>query len=242
MKGNLLFGQILKSAAITVRDNLQIFSCFAAIFALVNYIFARIETNYPTVIWGHLLAAYIFYYSFVRVYFWKKPIFETDNFLRSAGKMLIIVLLAFTAVMFLRISFGILKLFAKSLAVFPDIYNFLFDSYLFLHDWRYTSIFMFLFLFGIMMFTFFIPCFAWISTVIGREQSIVFSVIETKKYYAKIFTLYLVIFGVFPLFLTVVLIGLHLPLIITCFISACFSILQIVIYLKMYEYLFLQKQ
>lgn len=241
MKNDLLLWPLLKSAALSIRNNLQIFSYFALIFALINYVFARIEMSYPDVIWGHLIAAYVFYYFFIRVYFWKKPIFETDNFFRSAGKMLIIILLAFTSVIILKIGFEVLKLFAKSLAVFPDLYGFLADSYAFLREWRYTNIFLFIFLFAVLMFTIFIPGFAWISTIIGKEQSIIFSIAETKEYHGKIFTLYFMLFGILPLFLTGLLIGLHMPLILMCIISAFFSILQIVVYLKMYEILFLNK-
>lgn len=238
MKSSLSFRQVWADTICAIRDNLQVFAYFTLLLSIGNYIFLRLESIVPAIAVFHLAAIYVFYYIFVRVYFKQKPIFEKDNFLHSAGKMLIIITLAFAAVMFLRLGFDLLKMFAKSLAVFPDVYGFLADTYAFLKVWKYTNIFLVLILFAILMFTMFIPFFAWISTVIGREQSIVFSVLETKEHYAKLFTMYVTIFGILPFYLASILITSGIPLIIISFISGVFSIFQVVFYIQTYLKLF----
>lgn len=238
MKNNLLLWRALVDTGLSIRNNLQLFSYFALLLAVGNYVFLRLESIFSGAIFLHLAAIYVFYYLFIRVYFRKKPIFETDNFLRSIARMLIIIILAFASVMLLRIGFDILKLFAKSLSVFPDVYNFLAGIYAFLKSWPYTNVFLMILIFGILMFTIFIPFFAWISTIIGIEQSIIFSVIETKESYAKLFLIYVTFFGLIPFIFMGFLMSMKTPLIITSIISGIYSIFQIVLYLRIYLILF----
>ena len=237
-RSTLQIKQILFETISSMRENLQIFAYFALIFAIGNYIFIKLENINKSLFWPHLLMIYAFYYAFIRVYFNQKPIFEKNNFIHTAAKMIVIVLLAFASVMFLRLGFELMKFFAKSLIIFPDIYNFLADIYVFLKTWPYTNVFLLMFLFAVLLFTMFIPFFAWISAVIGKEQSIIFSVLETKAYYVKLFAIYFVLYAVMPIILTGIMINLGFPLILMCIISAIFSIFQLVFYLKIYLSLF----
>lgn len=238
MKSSLSLRRVFSCAVDSIRENAQIYSCLMLIFALGNYIFLRLEKDNPLVFLLHIIGIYVFYYAFVRIHFKKRPIFEMYNFFHSAGKALIILLLSFASVMFLRIGFELLKLFAKSFAVFPEIYGFLSDTYYAVKDWQYTGILLYMFLFAILMFVFFIPFFAWISSVTDKEQSIIFSVLETKDSYTKLFFMYFMLYGILPIILTGIMIAYKVPLIFMCLVSSCYSVIQISVYIQTYLALF----
>ena len=125
-----------------------------------------ISTDLP-VMFAYLVYTYFFYYFFVCFYFRRKPLFSRRRFGNALVRMLAILLLAFAALLALKIGFKILFFLAGTLKAFPEFYEQLRLAYLGLLVSPYFAWFLPVFMFIILSFTFFIPAFAWISAVIG---------------------------------------------------------------------------
>lgn len=142
-----------------------------------------ISTDLP-VMFAYLVYTYFFYYFFVCFYFRRKPLFSRRRFGNALVRMLAILLLAFAALLALKIGFKILFFLAGTLKAFPEFYEQLRLAYLGLLVSPYFAWFLPVFMFIILSFTFFIPAFAWISAVIGGDSSITMTfVLRQRKLY-----------------------------------------------------------
>ena len=235
---SLALKNIFQDTVFSIKENIQAFFYFWLIYGLTNYIFARIE-KIDNVFFGiHLFVLYCFFFLFVRAYYNKKPLFDKNIFFLALGKFAVIILLAFFSIVVLKIGMELAFLFAKSLALFPDFYALLVSFYI-----KFKSSFYALSLaYGIssliLMFTMFIPAFSWVSVVLGSDSSIIFTIIETKGNYTKLFLLYFTLFFLIPIILAKILLLLHIPYLLICLISAAISVLQMVVYIQMHKQLF----
>ena len=152
--------------------------------------------------------------------------------------MLAILLLAFAALLALKIGFKILFFLAGTLKAFPEFYERLRLAYLGLLVSPYFAWFLPIFMFIILSFTFFIPAFAWISAVIGGDSSITMTFVRTKGNYVRLIVIFLLIYGILPL---TILVFRGYSAGVVAAVSALMSLIQIVIYLKDYEHFYPQK-
>lgn len=196
-----------------------------------------ISTNLPIML-IYLVYTYFFYYFFVCFYFRPQPFFNRRHFGNALIRMAAILLLAFAALLFLKISFKILFFLAGTLKAFPLFYEQLRTAYLNLLISPYFSWFLPAFMFIILSFTFFIPAFAWISAVIGGDSSITAAFVRTKGNYIRLIVLFLLIYGILPL--TILLFKGSSTGIVAA-VSALINLLQIIVYLKIYEHFYPQK-
>jgi len=226
---------IFTSSFEQIRKNFAVMACFWIMFAAGNYIFFRLDTMFPPIMVAHLFAVYVFSYFFFRVYFNQKPIANFENFIICAAKMLVIFVLSFFAVMVLNIAFRMMYMFAKLLSVYPSVYDFLGGIYHYIKDFSYLPA---AFFFVVLMFTFFIPSFAWLSILREKDGSILFNFLEMKGKYIRVFLCYLVIFGIIPMLINVVVYFLVLPLLSAMAVSSASYIFQLVAYAEMYKILF----
>ena len=230
--------KVWKNSLISVRENSTLLVYMLIILIAGNAVFLNLETLNKNMVFPHLFAMYVFYYAFFRIYFSQKPFGGAENFVRSIAKAIVIFLLGFAMVVGAKAGFGILYYFAKSLAVFPPVYDFLWMVYDFFRNWEYTNIILVVLLFMASAFTFFIPCFAWLAGVLDKDGSIIFSLIETKKYYPAILTLYVLIYGMLPMFVASMILSGFVPAYFGIMISSVLTMIQVVIYAELYKILF----
>ena len=112
-----------------------------------------ISTDLP-VMFAYLVYTYFFYYFFVCFYFRRKPLFSRRRFGNALVRMLAILLLAFAALLALKIGFKILFFLAGTLKAFPEFYEQLRLAYLGLLVSPYFAWFLPVFMFIILSFTF----------------------------------------------------------------------------------------
>ncbi len=191
----------------------------------------NISTNLP-IVFAYLVYTYFFYYFFVCLYFKQKILLNKRRFANALIRMVAILLLAFAAVLLLKIGFKILFFLAGTLRAFPELYEQLRNLYLSTLISPYFTWFLSAFIFVILSFTFFIPAFAWISAVIGRDSSITRTFARTKGNYLRLIFMFLLIYGILPL--TILLFRSFSGGIVAA-VSAAMSLIQIIIYLKIYE-------
>ena len=196
-----------------------------------------ISTDLP-VMFAYLVYTYFFYYFFVCFYFRRQPLFSRRRFGNALVRMLAILLLAFAALLALKIGFKILFFLAGTLKAFPEFYERLRLAYLGLLVSPYFAWFLPIFMFIILSFTFFIPAFAWISAVIGGDSSITMTFVRTKGNYVRLIVIFLLIYGILPL---TILVFRGYSAGVVAAVSALMSLIQIVIYLKVYEHFYPQK-
>ena len=210
------------------------------LLAFIAIYFAQkmnISSNLP-IVFAYLTYTYFFYYFFVCAYFKQTPLFNKQHFVNALIRMLAILLLAFAALIALRISFKIIFFLAGTLSAFPEFYQPLRTAYLNFVISPYFAWFLPVFMFIILSFTFFIPTFAWISAIIGRDVSITATFIKTQGNYSRLILMFMFIYGIFPL---VILLFKNCSTGLIATVSALMSLIQIIIYLKIYEYFYPQK-
>lgn len=225
---------IISNSITQIRSNLPVMSCFWAMFAAGSYIFLRLNAMSQVFFSIYLATLYFFSYFFFRVYFNQRPILDWDNLGRALVKMIVIVLLAFFSVMVFKICFMLMYLFAKSLSIFPGLYNFLAYVY---HSAVITFLSLICF-FAISLVTVFIPTFAWLELICGKESSITFTFIELKGRYLQLLSCFLIIFIALPLFVNLLLAVLGFSIIPFIVVASAMGVFQMVAYAETYKILF----
>lgn len=233
MDTKLSLRNILWESCLFLRQNYILsLSFFLLAYAAVYYAQAlNISTNLP-IVFAYLIYTYFFYYFFVCFYFKQKILLNKRRFANALIRMVAILLLAFATLVILKIGFRILFFLVGTLRAFPEVYEQLRDIYINILMSAYFTWFLSAFVFVILSFTFFIPAFAWISAVIGRDSSITRSFVRTKGNYCRLILMFLLIYGILPL--TILLFKGYSAGVVAA-VSAAMSLIQIVIYLKIYE-------
>ena len=183
MDTKLSLRNILWESCLFLRQNYILsLSFFLLAYAAVYYAQAlNISTNLP-IVFAYLIYTYFFYYFFVCFYFKQKILLNKRRFANALIRMVAILLLAFATLLILKIGFKILFFLAGTLRAFPEVYEQLRDIYINILMSSYFTWFLSAFVFVILSFTFFIPAFAWISAVIGRDSSITRSFARTRQF------------------------------------------------------------
>jgi len=221
---------IIRNALIYIKGNLGLMVGFFAFsfLGIFSSVYFRIEGN----VWLiplYIVYTYLFFYAFACVFFKTKPYFDRARFFKAAGRMAIILILAFAVIVFLNIGVKFLKFLAYPLQVYPDIYLPARKVYHFIRESVFVQRAI---IFSISTFIFFIPAFAWVSSIVGREDSITAAFFRTKRHYARLFILFLIVFGLLPL-LSFWMLNTSMLLAIT--ISAALTVFQAALYFKTYE-------
>lgn len=179
----------------------------------------------------YLLYTYLFYFCFVRVFFKRKRLLPKNEFINALIRMITISLTGFACLMLLEtiILFGLWLL--NPLDIYPQMRE-MWASFIASNTFRYAA-------FGGMFFfltiIFYIPAFAWISAVIGRNASITLTFFHAKDNYFRIFIICLIVYGLFPF--GILMLSANSWLLRAAF-TALFTIIQCVIYLHLYEFFY----
>lgn len=226
----------IKNSFEYIFKNLPIIACFYVFSFSAIYLIQRFNAAQSMLVMlGYLIYTYLFYYFFVSVYFKQKPLFNRQNFYNSLIRIAAILLLAFATLLLIKVGFQILFLLVKPLKVFPEFYDYIRMSYISFIKWQYFAYFLYIFMFLVLTIIFFIPAFAWISSINGRDSSITLALLKSKNNYWRLFFIFALIYGVLPfgaLFFS------NSSIIILSALSALFTIVQVIIYLKIYEFFY----
>ena len=233
MNNDFSLTRILQNSWQAICDNFNIFANMAVLLMACNYLCLYLEDISENFIVLRILWIYVFSYAFLRIYFNERPIFDKEIFLKSLGKMGIILLLEFAAILCLRFILVIAYLGAKSMMIFPDIYQLLQQVYLWSKPMHWMIVLVTLFV--VSCFGFFIPTLAWTGTLLGKDSSILFALIETRSRAAKILLLYMALFVILPISVVALFRTGALPLSIVLFLSSVITIIQLVVYAEMYR-------
>ena len=221
---------IIRNALIYIRAHFRLMLVFFAFsfLGIFSSVYFKIEGD-MLLIPIYIIYTYILFYAFACAFFEAKPLFNRDRFLKAAGRMAIILVLAFAAIVFLHIGVKFLKFLAYPLHIYPSVYEPARSVYHFVRESVFVQRTI---IFSISTFIFFIPAFAWVSSIVGREDSITAAFFRTKRHYGGLFSLFLIVFGLLPL-LSFWILDTSMLLAIT--LSAAFSIFQAAVYFKTYE-------
>lgn len=236
MNNKLPIMPTLKNSFEYIFKNLPILGCFYVFSFAAIYLIQRFNASQSIlVMFGYLIYTYMFYYFFVSAYFKQRPIFNRQNFYNSIVRISAILLLAFATLLLMKIGFQVLFLLAKTLKPFPDLYDSMRASYFSFIEWPYFAYILYTFMFFVLTIIFFIPAFAWVSAVNGRDSSITMSLVRTRNNYARLFFIFALIYGCLPF---TALLFSNSYIIVLSALSAMFTIIQIVIYLNIYEFFY----
>ena len=207
------------------------FFAFSASFLSLKYAFK----HHTLMLISYSIFCYFFYYVFISFYFEQKPLFTSEKIVNSLIKLVVIFAVSLFVIICGHLFLELLKYMARWLIGFPDIYTFLKKFYLFLNASSLGRFLLCIPVIFLLTFTFFIPGFAWISTLNGGDQSLLSSYIKTHGSYIKIALILFVLFGLFPFISS--LVTRQTPLALS-FSHALLTIFQITFYLRLYDFFY----
>lgn len=226
----------IKNSFEYIAKNFSVISCFYVFSFAAIYLIQRFNAAQSMLVMlGYLIYTYLFYYFFVSTYFKQRPIFNKQNFYNSIVRISAILLLAFATLLLIKIGFQILFLLVKPLKAFPEFYDSLRANYISFVKWPYFAYFLYMFMFLVLTIIFFIPAFAWVSAIIGRDSSITMAIARAGKNYWRLVLIFVLIYGILPF---AALLFSNSSILVLSALSALFTIIQIVIYLNIYEFFY----
>ncbi len=176
---------------------------------------------------------YFFYFCFVSLYFGQKPLITKEKFVDSLIKFITVVAFSFFVIVCGKLGLNLLRYLSKNLIGFPDLYEFLRQTYIFLVLNPYAKV---LLLFGaifLLSFSFLIPLFGWVSVINNKDSSIISAFYKVRGNYLKTILVFLLIFALLPLIISVI--GLNSSRTILYILHSVLTVFQIVVYLHLYE-------
>ncbi|MBR1915158.1 MAG: hypothetical protein IJ830_01780 [Alphaproteobacteria bacterium] len=210
------------------------------VFGLASFIASFLSLKYAfkhqtAMIVFYGLFCYVFYYLFVSFYYEQKPLFTSEKIVNSVIKMVVIFALSLFVVICGHVGLKTLKYMAEWLIGFPDIYAFLKNGYYFLNASRLGQFLLYVPMVFFLTFTFFIPGFAWISSINGGDQSLWSAYTKTHGSYIKIALILFVCYALFPFVLS--FFGALSPFVLSMK-HAIVSVFQITVYLRLYDFFY----
>lgn len=184
----------------------------------------------------YALYIYFFYFFFVSLYFAQKPLITKEKFVDSVIKLICIFAFSFFVLLCGHFAIGFLRYCSRYLIGFPDIYSFLRETYIFLALNPYAKILIYAGIIVLLTFSFFIPGFAWVSTVNNKDNSILTAFDKVRGNYIKVVIVCLLIFCLFPLLISII--GLNSSIWLLSIFHALLTIFQLVAYLQLYEFFY----
>ena len=181
------------------------------------------------------LFSYLFYYLFISLYFEQKPIFTSEKLINSIIKAVIIFALSLVVVILGHLTLKLLKYMAEWLIGFPDIYAFLKNTYHFLNASKFGRFLLYIPMILLLTFTFFVPGFAWVSSIRGGDTSLLSAYARTYGNNTKIIGVLLLLYAVLPFvmsfFVSLKPVNLSLSYALT-------NIIQLVFYIRLYDFFY----
>ena len=184
----------------------------------------------------YALYIYFFYFFFTSLYFTQKPLITKEKFVDSIIKLICIFAFSFFVMLCGHFAIGFLRYCSRYLIGFPDIYSLLRETYIFLALNPYAKILIYAGIIVLLTFSFFIPGFAWVSTVNNKDNSILTAFDKVRGNYIKLVIVCLLVFCLFPLLVSII--GLNTSIVILSVFHALLTIFQLVTYLHLYDFFY----
>lgn len=235
-----LFGDVFHF----IKDNFPLLLVLAFFSFAGSYLFNTVAYYFnPTntycrgfLMFLYAVYIYFYYYFFIALYFEQRPLFTKDKFFESFQKFIKILSFSFCVLLLAHIGFYFLRHLARGFIVFPEIYLFLQQTYHFVLNNPYTRFGLFFGSLFVLTFSFFIPSFSWVSTINGKDNFTITAYENVSGNYLKTTLAIIIVYGILPLFIS--LLGLFLGRATLSALYAALTILQIVSYLKLYDYFY----
>ena len=178
---------------------------------------------------------YFFYYVFVSLYYEQKPIFTSEKVVNSFIKMLVVFSLSLTMIIACDLTLKLLKYMAQWLVGFPDLYEILKQTYYFLKGSVIGQFLIYVPLIFFLTFTFFIPSFAWISSINGKDSSILGAYEHVSGNCLKIALCLFVLFLFLPFVVNLLVVQSPIFLGVS---HALLTMIKLVFYVKLYDFFY----
>ncbi len=204
---------------------------FLASFLSLKYVFH----HQALMLVLYALFGYVFYYVFTSLYYEQKPIFTSEKVVNSILKMAVIFALSVFVIICGHLFLMLMKYMAQFLIGFPNIYELLRDCYHFMNSSKTGQFLLYIPMIFLLTFTLFIPAMSWISSINGKDVSLLSAYEKTYGNQLKIAAVLIVLYGMFPF---VVHLMVPQSLISLSLCHALISILQFVFYLKLYDFFY----
>ncbi len=182
------------------------------------------------------LYIYFFYFFFVSLYYAQRPLITKEKFIDSFVKMIVILAFSMFVLICGKIGINILHYLSRYLIGFPDIYSLLRRIYIFILLNPFGKIVLYFGVITLLTFSFFIPGFAWISTINGRDSSIISAYAKTNGNLWKTVLTFLILYGILPLIIS--FIGLTSGSVILGILYALLTIFQVIVFLHLYDFFY----
>lgn len=179
---------------------------------------------------------YLYYYAFIALYYNQKPLLSKEKFLESLKMFCKILLFSVCVLLVAHIGFYILRSLARSFIIFPSVYGFLQKTYHFVLSNPYTRIGLFLGSLFLLSFSFFIPSFSWVSTINGKDNSLLTTYENLRGNYLKVTFIFMFLFGFLSLVIS--FLGLFSGRVGLSALCALLTVFQLVCYLKLYDHFY----
>ncbi len=182
------------------------------------------------------LYIYFFYFFFVSLYYEQHPIITKEKFVDSFIKMITIFAFSMFVLICGKIGINILHYLSRYLIGFPDIYSLLRKIYIFILLNPFGKIILYLGVITLLTFSFFIPGFAWVSTISGKDTSIISAYIKTGGNLIKTVAVFVIMFGILPLIISYI--GLTSGSVVLGILYALLTVFQIIVFMHLYDFFY----
>lgn len=226
---------VIETLSFSAKNFFLLFLFGSALFLASFLSFKYAFKHHVTMLFFYGVFCYLFYYVFVNLYYNQKPIFTSEKIVNSFVKMLVIFALSLAMVIAFYLLLRLLKNMSQWLVGFPDLYDFLKSSYHFLKGSLWGQFLIYVPLFFFLTFTFFIPSFAWISSLNDNDASVFGAYEKTQGNYLKIVLCLFMLFALFPFLIN--LIAKPAPLYLGM-AHAFVTMIQLVFYMKLYDFFY----
>lgn len=237
MKKDVSIRQILVDSLGFIGDNTALLGVLALLSFAGSYFSLYIgmaRTPLLLLLYGFYI--YFFYFLFISLYYAQKPLLNKERIIDSLFKILTILALSMLILICGKISINIMHHLARGLIVFPSLYAALRSIYVFMVTNPYARIIIYLGVITLLSFSFFIPGFAWISSICGKNSSILNAYSKARGNYFKIIAIFVALYGLLPL--ATGFAGLSLGYGFLAILYAIQNIFQIIVYLHLYDRLY----
>lgn len=237
MKKELSIRQLFVDSLAFVRDNIPLLTLLAFLSFAGSYLAIRagIYQNFLMLaLYG--LYIYFFYFFFVSLYYEQRPILTKEKFIDSFVKMVTILAFSMFVLICGKIGINVLHSLSRYLIGFPDIYSFLRRIYIFILLNPFGKIILYLSVITLLTFSFFIPGFAWISTINGHDNSIISAYAKTHGNLLKTVFTFVILYGILPLVISFV--GMTSGSITLGILYALLTVFQVIVFLHLYDFFY----
>ncbi|MBQ7660410.1 MAG: hypothetical protein IJS26_06735 [Alphaproteobacteria bacterium] len=204
---------------------------FLASFLSLKYVFGH--QNVMLVCYA--LFCYAFYFVFISLYYEQKPLITSEKIVSSVLKIAVVFALSFLGVMLFKALIMLLRYGADNLVGLSGLYAFLRRGYVFLSAYQAGRFLLYLPIMFMLMFTFFIPGFTFVSSLNGKDASILGAYEKTHGQFLKIFVVLVCLYALLPMAASLVVAQKPVWLGVS---HAVLTMFQLVCYVRLYDFFY----